>query len=589
MSENFAYISLASFLCYILLFFTFIAAKKNRIINSFIGLLICTSLWTGGSFLMRINLFGATKLWYDVSIFGMTWALYAVLLFTLNYIGIKKSHKKPFWFFVILITNIVNISTGFLLAAPDLVVTPSGHTTFVYTYGAGVVLFSLISLAIIVDSFIIAARKSKHNDVSSTQLLPIMIGLFVVFIGNIAIMLPVFTGFPIDILAGLVNALILFYALFLRRLFKLTLLVSKTNCYFVSAIFSVLIFGNLINTIESFISTYFHVLEEYKTLVIALIFTTSISAIYFLLKKFFDTVFLGAENIRNENLRQFSFAASKSLELNDILELLVCVIKKTIGVRKVYVCILDQKTNGYKMIHTTSPLDKPNYYIQKDNPLVLLLKKQNQCLLLSNFNRTIEYKSMWENEKKQISDLDIECFMPLKDNDTLVGFIMLTSKDKKVPFSYEDISFLDSVSSISSIAVKNSRMYQKMYYEAHTDELTDVLNRKYFFEVLQDEWTNNITSCLSLIMLSVDDFKLYNQLYGNNEGDIALKKIASILKSTVSENGYVARYSGKEFAIILPSRDVLFTKNLAQNLCTQISAINKSTSNYALKMLTASC
>ena len=72
----------------------------------------------------------------------------------------------------------------------------------------------------------------------------------------------------------------------------------------------------------------------------------------------------------------------------------------------------------------------------------------------------------------------------------------------------------------------------------------------------------------------MDDFKLYNQLYGNHEGDKALVHIARIIQGTVGDNGYCGRYSGKEFAVILPDYDIYSAQNLAENISRQIQNMN---------------
>ena len=76
----------------------------------------------------------------------------------------------------------------------------------------------------------------------------------------------------------------------------------------------------------------------------------------------------------------------------------------------------------------------------------------------------------------------------------------------------------------------------------------------------------------------MDDFKLYNQLYGNQEGDQALIHIARIIQGTVGDNGYCARYSGKEFAVILPEYDIYSAQNLAENISRQIQNMNRDSS-----------
>ncbi|MEC4630582.1 diguanylate cyclase, partial [Bacillus safensis] len=75
----------------------------------------------------------------------------------------------------------------------------------------------------------------------------------------------------------------------------------------------------------------------------------------------------------------------------------------------------------------------------------------------------------------------------------------------------------------------NSKMYETVYNEARSDELTGLLNRKYFYEALNNEYEKLGERQLSLILVSVDDVRLYNQLYGNKEGDIVLINVARIM------------------------------------------------------------
>jgi diguanylate cyclase (GGDEF)-like protein/putative nucleotidyltransferase with HDIG domain len=289
-----------------------------------------------------------------------------------------------------------------------------------------------------------------------------------------------------------------------------------------------------------------------------------------------------------ESLKEFSLNISRSLNVKEILQELAQVIQRAIAVKKVFICIEDKNNTGYEFVHSTSPLDLKIFTLKTDNPLVVYLDHNNECLLMKDFKRTIEYKSMWENEKRQLQDLNIECIVPLMDDSGMLGIIMLSEKEKKAKYTYKDISFLDSINSIGSIAVKNSKLYEKAYLEARTDELTGLLNRKYFYEILQEEYEKNKDGSLALLILNIDDFKLYNQLYGNKEGDIALQNIAQIISASVGSNGYVARYSGKEFAVILPSYDIYSALNLAEGIRKQILNMNKRESDYALKMLTVS-
>ena len=84
--------------------------------------------------------------------------------------------------------------------------------------------------------------------------------------------------------------------------------------------------------------------------------------------------------------------------------------------------------------------------------------------------------------------------------------MLLSGKEKGRRYTYDELAFLSSLSGVASIALKNSRMYEKAYYEARTDELTGLLNRKYFYETLERLYSENPSSALALIILNLDDF-----------------------------------------------------------------------------------
>ncbi|MCF6289396.1 MAG: diguanylate cyclase [Desulfobacterales bacterium] len=87
------------------------------------------------------------------------------------------------------------------------------------------------------------------------------------------------------------------------------------------------------------------------------------------------------------------------------------------------------------------------------------------------------------------------------------------------------------------------------------DGLTGIANRRSFDEMLTKEWQRAMRQAtpLSLIMLDIDFFKLYNDHYGHQGGDDCLKTVASALeKSLHRETDLLARYGGEEFSAILP-------------------------------------
>ncbi len=102
-----------------------------------------------------------------------------------------------------------------------------------------------------------------------------------------------------------------------------------------------------------------------------------------------------------------------------------------------------------------------------------------------------------------------------------------------------------------------------------TDSLTGIYNRRYFDWRLNDSWQRAQKSgwALSLLMLDIDYFKLFNDTYGHPEGDTALQDVAGVLKSRVSRaSDVVARYGGEEFAVLLHGVDDAGARQVAENI-----------------------
>ena len=72
---------------------------------------------------------------------------------------------------------------------------------------------------------------------------------------------------------------------------------------------------------------------------------------------------------------------------------------------------------------------------------------------------------------------------------------------------------------------------------------------------------------LALIMVDIDHFKAYNDVYGHQAGDDCLRRVAGLLRSAIQRPAdMVARYGGEEFAIVLPNTNVEGAETIAEKI-----------------------
>ena len=95
---------------------------------------------------------------------------------------------------------------------------------------------------------------------------------------------------------------------------------------------------------------------------------------------------------------------------------------------------------------------------------------------------------------------------------------------------------------------------------ASIDMLSGLANRRGFQSRLDFEWmkAQQYDSELSLLMIDVDHFKLYNDTYGHPEGDACLTRLGETLAGIAADTmGFAGRYGGEEFCLLLPNTDAV--------------------------------
>jgi two-component system chemotaxis family response regulator WspR len=152
--------------------------------------------------------------------------------------------------------------------------------------------------------------------------------------------------------------------------------------------------------------------------------------------------------------------------------------------------------------------------------------------------------------------------------------------------------------SVTSALSEKDRLQQEVtaaFNEADAnagrDYITGLANHRTFDKQLIRDWQHAVweRTNLSLLMIDVDRFKLYNDHYGHVAGDECLRRIADILiDSSLRSTDLVARYGGEEFTVILPGANAQTAAMLAERIRLSVLNARLPHSPYALGVVTIS-
>jgi diguanylate cyclase (GGDEF)-like protein/excisionase family DNA binding protein len=141
-------------------------------------------------------------------------------------------------------------------------------------------------------------------------------------------------------------------------------------------------------------------------------------------------------------------------------------------------------------------------------------------------------------------------FVPLRSRDRVAGLLTMERLGDGADFSDEEFELAKLFAGHVSIALRNAEAHHAVELRAQTDALTGLLNHGALTDRLAEVTARD--EPYSLLMLDLDDFKLYNDRLGHQAGDAMLNRLGQVLRTACRDSDSVFRYGGDEFALLLP-------------------------------------
>lgn len=579
---------------YCLLLLVLSLTQKDKHIKIFMLVLVAMIVWTAAALLMKLEIAPGVLFWNRVMVVGTLATPFIIYIFVSVF---TDTTNRLFMGLLGLLTGtaIVLNLLGYVITDASIVkqlVVVDGRTyntvEFVYQIGFGLYFAYatsfLVMIAVIIKTF--RGRKSSH--VSYGQIKMLAVGLMILFLGSLVNLVPAIGKYPVDILACFINSLLIVVAIFKYRMLELKFVVTKGLAYSTFAIILTLFYIYLVVAIHENLATGNQRFVPYITALAAMAIAFLFQPLYKQTGKLVDKLFYRAEYMRRQALRSFSHVISNNLDLHSIANQLIESVQKAIRANSVMMLMKDEERGIYQIFHNTSQIFRPDLSIPNDNPIVLWFESDHSSLSRQEMNSLPFFKSMWDKEKKTLDELGIEVIIPIKSRSEVIGLLMLSRKNNNTAYNVDDIDLLTYLGASTGVAIDNARLYSRSQSEAMTDSLTKLRNHRYFHRALQEQIEKLGSGELSLLMIDLDLFKLFNDLYGHVEGDNALETVAAILTRNVGQKGIVCRYGGEEFTVLLPRYDTKMAFDLAEKIRMDIEKTFFSMNDVTQRFLTAS-
>jgi diguanylate cyclase (GGDEF)-like protein/PAS domain S-box-containing protein len=149
--------------------------------------------------------------------------------------------------------------------------------------------------------------------------------------------------------------------------------------------------------------------------------------------------------------------------------------------------------------------------------------------------------------------------VPISSRGKVLGVLCLATKPDHPGLTPAESALADGIASFVAVAMENARLYDDARYLAQRDPVTGLLNHRGINTQLEKEVARSERSgeCFAVVMMDLDNFKLFNDTYGHASGDRVLQNVSAILAKEVRRQDTVGRYGGDEFVALLPGSDAV--------------------------------
>jgi diguanylate cyclase (GGDEF)-like protein/putative nucleotidyltransferase with HDIG domain len=182
------------------------------------------------------------------------------------------------------------------------------------------------------------------------------------------------------------------------------------------------------------------------------------------------------------------------------------------------------------------------------------------------------YHRFWTGEHYLQRGIRSIVYLPLTMPEKCIGSLVLASL-KPNAYTSRQIKLLEQVALQIATPIENTQLYDRAEQRSRVDELTGLFNRRHFEERLKAEIGRHSRygNVFSILLLDLDNFKTYNDIYGHPAGDTLLSQIGKIINGSVRSADEAFRYGGDEFVVILPQAAMEDAYVVAERVRVQIA------------------
>jgi diguanylate cyclase (GGDEF)-like protein/putative nucleotidyltransferase with HDIG domain len=272
---------------------------------------------------------------------------------------------------------------------------------------------------------------------------------------------------------------------------------------------------------------------------------------------------------KEELLQNFLYSSISTLDTEKIYDLIIDTLENILHPNGLLFTLNQRTGYVFDVIRTRGSITCEKDHSMPCPAAISLLSGRTSLVDLNSPTGRAVLETLSSRKQAWLAKQNISSFFAIRYGQAVIGFIFIAFEDHR-SLTPSEIHYLENICYYGAYALRNANLYQKAYQASITDELTSLYNRKYAFECIDRCCQAN--EPISLLVLDIDDFKLYNELYGAEKGDRLILQYAQIILAEMEPGDTAFRYGADEFLILKHSANTEHIREFAEWLMYRMTA-----------------
>jgi diguanylate cyclase (GGDEF)-like protein/putative nucleotidyltransferase with HDIG domain len=445
----------------------------------------------------------------------------------------------------------------------------------------GVTMLLVLGAQLTAVGYLAAAYQWSRDPFERNRLKFVIASILIITAGFFTNLAPRLRILPIDQAANAFAAALLVFSVLRYRLFDASVAIRRSALVFLVTVPTAVLSIDLLLLAQHWLG--FNIESPTGALAAVAIGTAAVVAASQarpMAEMLIDHLFVGRHLDQRTALAEFARRAQQLRPLQELVRDICGACQPALGSEFVALLLRDPLGGRFVFSHASGPFVPvdTNWTIRGDNELLRQVVQDGHPSTPASFAAAADSANVSRSDAAEFEPLSGCIIVPVPGRDSVAALLAIAPKVYDAAFNLADLDFLSRFATEAGLAIDSARLYEQLREAAHTDFTTGLPNHRRLQDALEDALGQAAATATpaSVVMIDIDNFKLYNEVHGHELGDDALRQFATVMTNAIRPSDVLGRYGGDEFLLILPRTTQEAADDLMAAVTRQVRRISFS-------------